>query len=201
MEAAAATAIADRVGETRVRTGALHEQIQATQPLKSRRGWDDLRLRPRLLRPLPGVRHPRKARGEENETVERLRREPRREAVQDALTTGLGYAVVGGIREGRSDDRNIGYVWVESVRTDTSHALDEIITLGVRVFLQWKAQEGTHRDVTALESLVESIQTILKPNVSTLGPWLIQVIDVTPDYANMHVTATVEGWQQNLFAV
>lgn len=38
-EAAQATIIAAKIGETRVRTGAMHEQIQATEPLKSRRGW------------------------------------------------------------------------------------------------------------------------------------------------------------------
>lgn len=38
-EAARVTVIAARTAETRVRTGRLHDEIQATPVLKSRRGW------------------------------------------------------------------------------------------------------------------------------------------------------------------
>jgi len=119
-----------------------------------------------------------------------------RQAVQTELAADLGIDVVGGIREGRSEDRSIGYVWVARVG-DAPVVLDEIITLGARIFLQWKQQQGTHRDVTAIEDLIYAIQASLRDKQTTLGPWMCHVSECVPDYENMHVTATIVGYQSN----
>lgn len=121
-----------------------------------------------------------------------------RQAVQDHLQTDLGVPMVAGTREGRSDDRDIGYVWVEDVAEVSGNVNDETVIVGVRVFKQWKQQQGTHRDVTAMEDMIEAIQTSLKPVRTTLGPWFFRVTHLVPDYADQHVTATIEGYQQNL---
>lgn len=120
-----------------------------------------------------------------------------RQAVQTELQTDLGITMVAGIREGRSEDRDIGYVWVESIADDGADVQVRVTTVGVRVFLQWEAQQGTHRDVSAVEALMESILTSLKDKQTTLGPWFFRVPEVLPNYEDMNVTATIVARDAN----
>ncbi len=122
-----------------------------------------------------------------------------RQAVQDELQADLGVAMVAGIREGRSEDRDIGYVWVETIADDGSDVQVRVITVGVRVFKQWKAQQGTHRDVTAIEELMESVLASLKDKQTALGPWFFRVPEIVPNYEDMHVTATIVARDANPF--
>lgn len=124
-----------------------------------------------------------------------------RQAVQDHLEDDLGITVVAGTREGRSEDRDIGYVWVARVAEAGGSVQDETITLGVRIFKQWKQQQGTHRPVTALEDLIETLQTSLAPVRTTLGPWFFRLTDIEPNYEDSYVTGTIEAWQQNMAEV
>lgn len=125
-----------------------------------------------------------------------------RQAVQTELATDLAIDVEAGVPLfDRSDDRTIGFVWVERIAEDPQDVQIEVVTLGVRVFQQWKQQQGTHRPVDVFEALMESIQTSLKDKQTTLGPWMFRVVELVPDYENMHVTATVEARQSNLFSV
>jgi len=123
-----------------------------------------------------------------------------RQAVQNELETDLGLTMVAGTREGRSEDRDIGYVWVDAVREDPTDVNVEVISLTVRVFKQWKIQEGTHRPVDAFEALIEAVQTSLRDKATTLGPWMFRVTEIVPDYEDMYVTASIEAHQDNTFA-
>lgn len=123
-----------------------------------------------------------------------------RQGVQDELQADLGITMVAGVREGRSEDRDIGYVWVDRIAEDGTDVNLEVISLTVRVFKQWKIQEGTHRPVEAFEALIEAVQLSLKDKQTQLGPWFFRVTEILPDYEDMYITATVEARQDNAFA-
>lgn len=124
-----------------------------------------------------------------------------RQGVQDQLAAGLGITVdAGQPLFDRSEDRDIGYVWVDRIAEDPTDVQIEVITLGVQVFKQWKIQQGLARPVDDFENLVEQIQTSLKGVQTSLGPWMFRLVELVPDYENMNVSATIEARQDNLFS-
>lgn len=124
-----------------------------------------------------------------------------RQAIQNELTKDLDVDVEAGLPLfDRSEDRSIGYVWVDRVAQDSRIAGQEQIVLYARIYLQWKQQEGTHRPVDAFEGLIEQIQLSLSDIQTSAGPWLFFIDELVPDYENMHVTASITGTTSNLFS-
>jgi hypothetical protein len=115
-----------------------------------------------------------------------------RSGLQTYLQTTLGYRMVAGIIEGPVEDENLGCVWTTGgQRADDAES--ELVTVHVRIFLQWKQDEPTLRDPAALEALVDSVGAALKPIQSGLaGAWFFGIpeweIDLETNGAEFVVT-------------
>ena len=125
-----------------------------------------------------------------------------RQNVQDELQTDLGIEMQAGVPVGdRSPDRAAGFVRVSGITEDTADVNVTVVELTIEVFSQFVVQDGgdIDADLTAFEDWVEKVQRSLRDKTNSLGPWFVRITSFTPDYETMSLTATVAGWQDNIF--
>ena len=125
-----------------------------------------------------------------------------RQGLQDTLASLLApIEFFAGRIDTPQENRDVGCVYVTGKREGADVATEEI-ELVVRVFKQWKLEQGyTQPQVAALESLVEEVQVALRDVQTTMGPWMFRVVQVEVLYELSAVEATVLATQANLHAL
>ena len=124
-------------------------------------------------------------------------------ALAAALEGELGMPVVAGRVDGATKQRAVCCVWpIRRVRP-SDHVLEEDIVLGVRCWMRWRDPKDADRpiDPTPLEDLSERLLAALSAAQTSLGPWFLDVQNLSYDVEAQGIEATVAGRQWNPFAM
>lgn len=82
--------------------------------------------------------------------------------IQTELANDLGIEFHGGAQTGPIEDRDAGFVWINTLTSDADNTYLQYVDVRIRVFKQWR-QPGSYADIdpTDLETLAEDLQFAL----------------------------------------
>lgn len=126
-----------------------------------------------------------------------------RQAVMDVLSAQLGMPVIAGRVDGAIKARRVCCVWPIRRTRPADHVLEEDIVLGVRLWARWRDPKDPDRpvDPTPLEELSETFLLALGAVQTSLGPWQIDIQNLSFDVEAQGLEATIAGRQWNPFGM
>ncbi len=142
-----------------------------------------------------------------------------RQALQIALakhfkSAGLSIEFQGGVIEGPQTDRDIGCVWFDSKRPQGRDGNNEEAFFGVRVFRQWKQDQGAETPRVEVEEELERTFEMLEDGLRAVikridletasgivlgSDWAsyFTVTEVAIDHQEQRIQATLTAWARN----
>jgi len=111
--------------------------------------------------------------------------------------------VADGMINGPSRQRDIACVWPIQRQRLVDHALEENVTVGIRIWKRWQDQKDPDRpiDPAPLEALSEELLRGLSKRQQSLGTWMLDVQTLRYDVEDQGIEAIVVGRQWNPFAM
>lgn len=125
-------------------------------------------------------------------------------AIQEALAEAFpGIKMRSGRVDGPARQQSLVCVWPMRREPESTHALEENITYGVRYWARWQDPKDPDQpvDPTPLEEASETLLKALGDVQTLLGTWQISPPVITFDVERQGIEALVVGRQYNPFGM